>query len=444
MKIKLLVITHSPTLPSGYGNIAADIFRGLLKCFPGAYDIMQVATRRDQEQQWPHWPIACLEGDSLSSNTNLSSELIRLIHESASSFQPDIVFFMEDPQMIQAITESVHFGNARKVGYVAMDGIMPTNKFQKLEKLDQLVFFSDFGKSVYKNGFTHEKMHLVIYPPLRRIKGKQVPKSDLFVGHESALRALHECEHSMLMGWVGLNQWRKQVWAPIHVLKTLRCGEYAECDQCNKIEIWPDSMQLKQSRGQKCVRCGKGTMRVGEKMNHLYLHVHRHQHASSPVWPMELLRSIYKVDDGLIHTHRRYKGKKVLGRGDMQDIYRHYDVLLYLTGGEGFGMPVIEAAMHGVTTICPNYSSQAEIVNKYGLGTTVNCTLQPESRTSNLRAVADMGHVIEVVKRIYRQKINHPQTHDSSASAYLAENNITAVARRWDSVFRVSHHQMIA
>ncbi len=41
-------------------------------------------------------------------------------------------------------------------------------------------------------------------------------------------------QNAFLLGWVGRNQWRKQVWVQYKVLHYLRTGKYLVCQDCGR------------------------------------------------------------------------------------------------------------------------------------------------------------------------------------------------------------------
>jgi len=106
-------------------------------------------------------------------------------------------------------------------------------------------------------------------------------------------------------------------------------------------------------------------------------------------WPDQQL-----IKDGL----PEWSGENYKGGWDMVKLYNSFDVLLLCTGGEGFGLPLIEAQASGVPVITTDYAAGPEQV---GSGLTV----KPESyvilNTPGTRyAVASVDGMAEALTKI--------------------------------------------
>jgi glycosyltransferase involved in cell wall biosynthesis len=85
----------------------------------------------------------------------------------------------------------------------------------------------------------------------------------------------------------------------------------------------------------------------------------------------------------------------------MPVLYRLWDCLLFLSGGEGFGVPAWEAMASELPVIYTNYSSHAEFLRKANAGIPVGGILQPEPGSCILRLVPDVGQALDAVRRLY-------------------------------------------
>jgi glycosyltransferase involved in cell wall biosynthesis len=92
---------------------------------------------------------------------------------------------------------------------------------------------------------------------------------------------------------------------------------------------------------------------------------------------------------------------------DMVKLYNTFDVLLMCTGGEGFGLPIIEAQSCGIPVIVTDYTTGPEIV---GSGMTCKSSDYVILNTPGTRlAIPDIHDMAECLTRIYnsdRQKLN--------------------------------------
>ena len=105
------------------------------------------------------------------------------------------------------------------------------------------------------------------------------------------------------------------------------------------------------------------------------------------LWPEERI-----IDEGL----PEWAGE---GGWDMVKLYNSFDVLLHCTGGEGFGLPLIEAQSCGVPVVATDYSAMPELV---GAGLTVPAPDYVIINTPGTRyALADIDKMAEALAKIY-------------------------------------------
>ena len=117
-----------------------------------------------------------------------------------------------------------------------------------------------------------------------------------------------------------------------------------------------------------------------------------------------------------------------LSEEDMAKLYRHFDVYVSTSKGEGFNMPLVEAMSLGKKVIVGNHSAHSEIVSNSREGTLVSCT--PELvRTSKKNPwfqpyqVWHKPNEIETVKEIQNTYIewkkNGPKINEAAHKATL-------------------------
>ena len=87
------------------------------------------------------------------------------------------------------------------------------------------------------------------------------------------------------------------------------------------------------------------------------------------------------------------------GGWDMVSLYNSFDVLLHCTGGEGFGLPLIEAQSAGVPVITTDYAAGPEQV---GAGAIVRASDYVIINTPGTRyALADIDQMAEALTKMY-------------------------------------------
>jgi glycosyltransferase involved in cell wall biosynthesis len=107
--------------------------------------------------------------------------------------------------------------------------------------------------------------------------------------------------------------------------------------------------------------------------------------------------------------HVTFPDEKTIGRGipewteqgkwDMVKLYNCFDVLLLCTGGEGFGLPLIEAQSVGVPVLTTDYAAGPELV---GAGLTVPWYDYDVSNTPGTRyALVSLDKMADALAKIY-------------------------------------------
>jgi glycosyltransferase involved in cell wall biosynthesis len=120
---------------------------------------------------------------------------------------------------------------------------------------------------------------------------------------------------------------------------------------------------------------------------------------------------------------------------DIPSLYQLWDGLLYLSGGEGFGLPAWEAMCAGLPTIYTNYSGHADFLGKAEAGLPVGGILQPEAKTCIWRMVADVSQVVEAVRRLYFDR-NLAALLGANGREFVKDYAPDRMAEKWHSIFQ--------
>jgi glycosyltransferase involved in cell wall biosynthesis len=217
--------------------------------------------------------------------------------------------------------------------------------------------------------------------------------------------------NAFILGWVGRNQWRKQVWLPYKVLAYLRHGNYWVCQDCHRVNL-PNEVQLLNEQlglapakpalpntgsDLTCRHCRSGRVEKAMPLSDIYLWLHMNDEPNI-TWQKSGMEQLYGVKPGQdIHYTDGHEALPSRGPSDMAELYQLWDCLLYLSGGEGFGLPAWEALCSSLPVVYTNYSSPAEFLTKANAGLPVGGLLQPESASCIWRMIADVPQVLEAV-----------------------------------------------
>ena len=120
-----------------------------------------------------------------------------------------------------------------------------------------------------------------------------------------------------------------------------------------------------------------------------------------------------------------------LGADILATIMAAFDVNLACSRGEGFGVPVIEAAACGVPSIVSNFTAQPELVDGFGW----TCTVQPywDPQQAAWFATPLVHSIVEQLEHAYTDAQDPQRRSDARAHA-LAYDHRTVFAEHWQPI----------
>lgn len=420
-KTKILIITDSPVLPTGLAETTRLIFGGLLERHPDEYELHQIGLFQCYAVTTPKWPVyptrmikdrqgkLDFAPDDKHAEKTFFSLLPRL--------QPDIVFVFGDPQNARHFCLPRAQRRHRLILYLNFDGLPSMPEFgPALSRADLIVGTSEFSKEVIgrcPDAVFQDKMDYVYSPAdtKRFAPASESTKAEM----RRDLLPPWMPQDAFVLGWVGRNQWRKQVWVLFKVLHYLRTGQYLVCHDCGRVSLLerdptrrahPNQVNLVMEgrpdyRYDACAHCGSASIQLATPLADLFLWCHMAEEPRDE-WPARWLENQFAVQRGrdLWYTPQ-HELKAALAPDDMPILYKVWDCLLYLSGGEGFGLPAWEAMCSGLPAVYTNYSAHGELLSRGGAGLPVGGILQPESESCIWRMVADVSQAVEAVRKLY-------------------------------------------
>jgi hypothetical protein len=127
--------------------------------------------------------------------------------------------------------------------------------------------------------------------------------------------------------------------------------------------------------------------------------------------------------------------KAALAPEDMPALYQLWDGLLYLSGGEGFGLPAWEAMSSGLPVIYTEGGATAEFLNLADAGLPVQGVPQPERKTGFWRMIANVAQAIAAVRRLYFHR-ELGQALGRHGRAFAEQYTPEIQADRWHEIFQ--------
>jgi len=454
-KIRILVVTDSAVLPSGMAETTRLVFENLLALYPDLYEIHQIGWFHCYAVTEPKWPV---HATALGRDTQgrpcfdpADRYAQRTFFKLVPKLRPDIVFVFGDPQMILPLCTDAKARRYRLVLYLNFDGLpFPPDIGPILDRADSIVGTSQFSTDVIRRYLPAVDVGKLdtIYSPADTHRFAPVADETRIEMRKSLLPNWMPPE-AFVLGWVGRNQWRKQVWLLYKTLSCLRKGSYLTCDACGRVtlaEADPNPcgdgsgrpMAFEGRPGVRrgaCSHCGSERVAQASPIEDLFLWAHMTEEPEED-WPLRQLEQQYGVrPDRDIYYTPGHAVKGALSPEDMPTLYDLWDGLLYLSGGEGFGLPAWEAMCAGLPVVYTNYSAHAEYLSRGNAGLPVGGVFQPERRYCVWRMIADVPQVIEAVRRLYFDR-RLGRMLGANGRAFVEAYHPQAVVKEWHELFR--------
>ncbi|HEV2393281.1 MAG TPA: glycosyltransferase [Verrucomicrobiae bacterium] len=457
-RTKILIVTDSPVLPTGMAEATRLIFGGLLAKYTGCYELHQLGLFQCYAVTTPQWPVyPTMTIKNRQGKLEFSAEdkhgaktFFRLLPK----VQPDIVFAFGDPQTVLYLSLPPKDRRYKLILYINFDGLpMVPGYGDILNRADLIFTKSEFSMEVLarcmpmvereKLGYRYSPADLERFAPVPEATRAEM-RQDLFPSWMPP--------DAFVLGWIGRNQWRKQVWLLYKVLHYLRTGEYLVCRTCGRVSPfeWDPTRQAPVNPGglmslvtesrpdyghDNCGHCGSSQVEQASPFLDLFLWCHMPEEPEE-AWPLRAIEEQFGLrrDRDLYYTPE-HGHKSALAPEDMPMLYRIWDCLLFLSGGEGFGLPAWEAMCAAIPVIYTNYSSHAEFLGRAQAGLPVGGILQPEPKTCIWRMVADVGQTIEAVRRLYFNRKAGRQLGENGRN-FVRQFNIGTQAEAWHRTFQ--------
>jgi len=453
--IKLLLNTDSAVIHTGLAETTRLVFRRLLEKYPGKYIIEQLGwfhmPQHNSAEKVP-WKIhnTIINNNGFDQDDKYGQKSFERVR---AAFKPDIVYVNGDLWCFEHMLNSPTRNTFRLITYYTIDG-EPYYGFNynpgvssdwgtKLSKADALVVLSKYGRHVLKGSCPELKdtnIHVIYHP------------SDLNRFHPVPLDELQEYRRSVyapgipvdtfIMGWVGRNQFRKQNYKMWETLHHIKHGDYIECNNCNRITRFEidRSTRLPRKIGtlrlydpdydyKSCWYCKSTDIVQGTPLSDVLLWMHMNK--TDPGWRVPDLVNQWDIADKIIHPS--YIDRAFgLPPEELATLIASWDCMLYLSGGEGFGIPVVESMASGVPVIYTNYSSHAELAENGGIP--VRCDLIPELAFSINRSMADTNDAIAKVLWAYRNR-EELKALGYKGREWCEKQSIDIIVDKWDKIF---------
>lgn len=448
MKRKILTTTYSPQIEGSYGIVCREIFNRIFKT--GKYDIVSHAWFHVEPNYPVPWQVlpTMTKINPVNGNRELDTDDKfgeKSFEQVMNVVKPDIVWALGDFYMLQHIGKLKYkYPTVQFIGYVAVDGEpWHFGQTEAFKNFDLIVALTQFGSEV-----------------LSPLTGKPVSyiyhgvNTDVFKpqpGERQKILSSGACgpikPDDFIIGWVGRNQFRKQVWKLWELMHYLVHGDYIICDDCGKVTLKEFDPQRGTSRTignlrmyradydyKTCWHCDSMMVQPGKPRSNVYAWSHMSP-AQGDGWDQNQLGDLWQVRNKVLST-QGLTPVKGIDTNALSKLYNIFDVFYCMSGGEGFGIPVLEAMSTRVPVAYTNYSGHAEVAGDTGIP--INCNWMAEMNSCYNRALADTADAVAKLVPYIDDKTKLKLLGDK---AYERAIKITwdSVSKEWEDIFdRVS------
>lgn len=346
--------------------------------------------------------------------------------------QPRIIITLGDPWMVVHVQNSKFRSSFHWVCYTPIDrDVISANWVTVLHYPDVLVLYSEFGMNVINDQMPYRNPVLIkhgvdksIFKKLINFEQRSIYKQQLF--------GSAKYKDSFIVGFVGRNQVRKAIPRLFKAFKAFNCDIWVNKHDV-KIDDEVHSAETVCRNFQKfrCDICPFFQQRRETLDSYLYLHTTQGD-GKEPTdvpgigWRIKELVRRYGLENRIICPPGLTTLKGYL-REHLARIYNAFDVHVYMSHSEGFGLPIAESIACGIPTFVTDYSSMPEIVDGGG-GDKINvesfdCYVTYENEWAN----ADIGHAAELINSIFVDKDKWMEYHNAAlTNKYIIDWNSAA------------------
>jgi len=393
---KILVMTDSPKLHTGFARVAKTIFTHMVRT--GKYDIRCIGWFHQETNEEVPYPILHTGKDEEGRTTQEDKYAHKSFPRYVEKFKPDLVWTLGDMWMVDHVATSANRKSFKWLSYFPIDGYpSPTKWGPTVENMDYAVAYGKFGMDVIKQkapkanlSYVYHGVDTKVFHPLS--ESERSIARDSLIGIDKDVT---------ILGIVARNQPRKAFDKLFEAYFYILNGLYIKCDKCNNVTVYPFNLMEKSIREvQMCRHCGSTKYKKGVARDDVRLYVHGALVDCG--WDLLDLQNDYNLR-GKVLVNPALKIGVGVSEHTLNAVYNSFDIFTLPTRGEGFGLPILEAMSCGVPVVVTDYSAHPEWVG--GAGELVPpVVLESEPLTNIRRAIIDMDFYVGSLLKLIDDK----------------------------------------
>jgi glycosyltransferase involved in cell wall biosynthesis len=370
MKPRILIVSDSAFIDTGFGRVAREIGMGLH--MTGRYEVVQLGWFHQPTDKFVPFNVINTEPDPQYASKDAYGELS--FDHVIRRVQPHMVLTIGDEWMVNHI--AMRPRNYTLIGYFPIDsGPVKRSWVRTFAMYDVIVAFGPYGKGeinlVAPEIPVRTIPHGVDTDTFMPLPPEEREKCRLMVGHNPG---------TFVIGCVARNNVRKQLPRLLQAYRTF-LDPWCACNDCGEILFGEPALHLR-----KCGSCRSGNLRKGDHKDkvRMYLHTVLNDAVGHDLLPLigrHRLQNYMAVPDNITAAR---------GVPDTQlnMFYNGMDLFTLPTSGEGWGLPILEAMATGTPVLVTEYSAHVDYVSGAGEFISVQAwDTHPGSNT--LRALTD-------------------------------------------------------
>jgi len=386
-RIKLLWMSDSIHVPTGYGRVTKEILTRINK---KKFDICHFGK---QTLGQPHdvYGIRCYSVGNHKDGADILEWHLKDI-------KPDILITLDDLWMHDWLNK-MNISPTKLIQYAPMDGYpVPFGCHKHLLKADRNVAMSEFGKGVMEEAEYFED-------------GKWIQVAD-------RLTKPIECIPH------GVNS---------NTFKPLKQQEIDDFRREEKLEGKFIIGCVSRNQPRKMMpRLFKAYKVFSDKNKdaELYMHCDPRDPQGYNLGAIALTLKIPHVRFTKMHSYKYGVGDELLNK-----IYNLFDIHTIPTSGEGFGLTILEAASAGKPNVITDYSTTKELVTDPGIGLGVPCVTKLLGSREVYRGVIDVDKYIEALQYYYDNP-GEIKKQGKKARKFAVKYDWDKLVPKWEKLFK--------
>lgn len=386
-RVKILVMTDSPKIDTGFGRVGREVWSHLNAT--GKYDITAIGWfHQDSNREVPYTVYPTRKNPTKGHPSQEDKYAHHSFPEIVEKIKPDVVWTLGDMWMTDHVKECKGRDSFKWVGYFPIDGEpVPRRWGQVVEDMDVSVAYGEYGLNVIKQrapnanlSYIYHGVNTKLFAPMDENRRASEKKRLLGIADKKVI------------GIVARNQPRKAFDSLFKMYYHVLRGEWYKCKDCGAVTVSEyDLVSRTSSAPNKCSVCPSTDLTKGSPREDVVLYLHCAPKDCG--WELIDLQDDYGLMGNIIFNPDLQIGRGV-EEGTLASIYNAIDIFTLPTRGEGFGLPVLEAMSCGVPIVATDYSAHPEWSRDSGILVPPK-VIEAEPLTNIRRAIIDIDKYVE-------------------------------------------------